>query len=173
MFTRSTLTARRAVGGIVFVAVVALAIAGYFNFVGGGRTSVPQVNMDADQVAIRGYDAVAYFTDGKATKGKGEFRNTWHGAHWLFASAAHRDLFAADPERYAPRYGGYCSLALALGAYSDADPEEWTIADGKLYLNLSEAVRDTWRKKREAYIVASEQNWNNHRDQLRIDANLR
>ena len=58
-------------------------------------------------VAIRGYDPVAYHTEGRALKGKKEFSHDWNDAIWRFASAENRDLFAADPERYAPQYGGY------------------------------------------------------------------
>jgi hypothetical protein len=85
------------------------------------------VNTDIFGVAIRGYDPVAYFTEGRARKGTRDFEVSWEGARWRFASAAHRDLFAADPERYAPQYGGHCSAALQAGQIASADPEAWII----------------------------------------------
>jgi YHS domain-containing protein len=66
-----------------------------------------EVNKTFFGVAIKGYDTVAYHTENRAVKGKSEFSYTWNDAKWYFASAQNRDLFAADPERYAPQYGGY------------------------------------------------------------------
>ena len=62
---------------------------------------------DSSGVAIKGYDTVAYFTEGRAIKGETEFALSWQDARWLFANARHRDLFAANPERYAPQFGGF------------------------------------------------------------------
>jgi YHS domain-containing protein len=66
-----------------------------------------KINSDMFGVAIKGYDTVAYFTEGRAVKGKSKFSYSWNDAEWYFASAENRDLFAADPEHYAPKYGGY------------------------------------------------------------------
>jgi YHS domain-containing protein len=66
-------------------------------------------------VAIEGYDTVAYFTDGKATRGSEEFAYDWLGVTWLFANAEHRDLFAEQPVQYAPQYGGHCAMGTAFG----------------------------------------------------------
>jgi len=65
------------------------------------------VNTNWHGVAVKGYDPVAYFTLGEPVKGKKEFEINWKGATWRFSAAAHRDLFAANPEKYAPQYGGY------------------------------------------------------------------
>ena len=66
-----------------------------------------RINTDSFGVAIRGYDTVAYHTEGRPVKGKNEIFYSWNDARWQFATAENRDLFVADPERYAPRYGGY------------------------------------------------------------------
>jgi YHS domain-containing protein len=66
-----------------------------------------EVNKTFFGVAIKGYDTVAYHTAGRAVKGKSKFSHTWNDAKWYFTSAENKDLFAADPERYAPQYGGY------------------------------------------------------------------
>ena len=66
-----------------------------------------KINTNWLGVAIKGYDPVAYFTEGRAVKGKKEFEYKWQDAKWRFSSAANRDKFAADPPAYAPKYGGY------------------------------------------------------------------
>ena len=88
-----------------------------------------------DNVAILGYDPVAYFTEGKAVKGSPEIGQKWLGATWHFASAAHRDAFISEPIRYAPQFGGFCALGTGIEeATANIDPEAWRIVDGKLYL---------------------------------------
>jgi YHS domain-containing protein len=85
-------------------------------------------------LAIRGYDPVAYFIDGKAARGQPEFEYEWDERRYRFSSAGHRELFKADPERYAPQFANYCAMSLALGEIVEADPENWLISDGKLYI---------------------------------------
>lgn len=110
-------------------------------------------------LAISGYDPVAYFTDGKAVPGSSDFTTTWKGATWRFASAAHRDQFVADPDRFAPQYGGYCAWAVAHGKTASIDPEAWKIVDGKLYLNYSKDVQAKWEKDVPGYITEADANW--------------
>lgn len=117
------------------------------------------VNITTDGVAIKGYDPVAYFTDMKPVQGSAEFEHLWNGAKWRFASAEHRDLFRADPEGYAPRYGGYCAYAVSQGRTADIDPEAWTVFEGRLYLNLSMEVRGLWEKDIREYIRKADENW--------------
>lgn len=105
-----------------------------------------RVNVDSNRIAIKGYDPVAYFTDHRPVKGRPELELAWHDARWLFASAAHRDRFAADPEKYSPRFGGFCALGIAMGGRFDIDPQQWSIVDGRLYLNYSREARDEWRE---------------------------
>lgn len=90
-------------------------------------------------VAIKGYDPVAYFTDGRATLGSEEITYKWLGAYWHFANEEHKQLFADNPTEYAPQYGGFCASGMGIhgGRTSDIDPEAWLIIDGKLYLNYS------------------------------------
>jgi hypothetical protein len=85
-------------------------------------------------LAIKGYDPVAYFTDGKPTPGRPQFEYEWDEHVWWFANAEHRDLFKADPVRYAPQFGNFCAMALSLGQIVIADPNNWLISDGKLYV---------------------------------------
>ena len=57
--------------------------------------------------AIDGYDPVAYFVSNAPAKGSKTYTHKWNGADWYFASVENRDLFVANPEKYAQRYGGY------------------------------------------------------------------
>jgi len=111
-------------------------------------------------VAIEGYDPVAYFTDGRATQGSEKFAYDWLGATWYFASTEHRDLFAEQPVSYAPQYGGHCSAGAAFGeSTANIDPEAWTIVDGKLYLQYSKAGVKNWERDRANMIAVADQKW--------------
>lgn len=96
--------------------------------------------------AIRGYDPVAYFTEGRPVEGDPGITHDWRGAVWRFASEENRARFAADPEAWAPQYGGWCAWAVSQGATASIDPEAWDVRDGKLYLNYSKSVQKTWRE---------------------------
>ncbi len=110
-------------------------------------------------VAINGYDPVAYFTAARPVKGKKAHRVMWKGAIWLFSSAANREAFEADPRRYAPRFGGYCSFAVSRGYTASTDPNAWRIHDGRLYLNYSLGVRDRWARDIPGNIALAEGHW--------------
>lgn len=121
--------------------------------------AMPAIAGEPDKVAIKGYDAVAYFTKGQPIKGKSEFEFDWNDAQWLFSNAAHRDMFASDPERYAPRFGDNCSMGLALGKLATANPEVWTIVDGKLYLYFSKGAADSFQQNTVENMKKAEANW--------------
>jgi YHS domain-containing protein len=120
---------------------------------------VDAVNKNGRGVALKGYDPVAYFNQGRPVKGAAEFSHGWMGATWYFSSSANRDLFAADPERYAPQFGGYCAWAVSNGYTADVDPEAWKIVDGKLYLNYSKSVQKMWERELVERIEAGHRNW--------------
>ncbi len=170
MGTSSHLTSRPAFfvyGAIVIVAAVIVG-AMFVSPLFSEKRQFADYNVDSDTVAIHGYDTVAYFTEGKPVQGSGDFEQVWQDSRWQFASATNRDLFTANPDRYAPQYGGYCALGLAVGEYADADPNAWTIVDGKLYLNKTVAYRDeAWRKAPKAYVASADYNWENNRVELR------
>jgi len=124
----------------------------------------PTAPADETRVSISGYDPVAYFTDGKPVPGSNEFEYVWHDARWRFASATHRDLFAEDPEHYAPQYDGYCAMGVAdvavFGPHKDTvDPEAWAIVDGKLYLTHTRYTMDRWRPNLAENIKRADTNW--------------
>lgn len=124
-----------------------------------GFSRAGEVNTNWRGLAIKGYDPVAYFTDGRPVEGTSDFEHEWNGATWRFASAAHRDLFAADPGKYAPQYGGYCAWAVSQNKKAPIDPEAWRIVEGKLYLNYSLKVQKTWEVDIPGFIKLGDANW--------------
>lgn len=110
-------------------------------------------------VAIDGYDTVAYFEGGRPVQGSSKFQIEWQGAKWRFTSAEHRDRFQQEPEKYAPRYGGYCAYQVAMGELVGADAEIWRIEDGKLYLFYNDEARGKWLKDIPGFIAKAEKNW--------------
>jgi len=121
--------------------------------------AIDPVYANAEGLAIRGIDPVAYFTDGHPVEGSSAYTFEWMGATWRFASAEHRALFEADPTKYAPQYGGYCAYAVSQGQTASSDPEAWTIVEGKLYLNYSPGVKRVWLGRRDAYIKQADARW--------------
>jgi len=114
------------------------------------------------KLSTSGYDPVAYFTDGKPTQGKAEIEYLWHKLAWRFASPAHRDLFAKDPDHYAPQYDGYCALGVAVddAEHKDTiDPQAWAIVDGKLYLVHNQYWLQVWQEKAEEHIKQANKDW--------------
>jgi len=102
-------------------------------------------------VAIHGYDPVAYFTQGRAVQGSPEYSYVWAEAEWHFADQAHRDLFAEDPERYAPQYGGYCAWAVSNRSLADIDPNAW--------LNYNNRLNRRFVSDLPARIQQADENW--------------
>ena len=124
-----------------------------------GKDLVEGVNKARNGLAVKGYDTVAYQQQGKAVKGNPAFAAQHDGANYLFTSAANRDAFTADPERYAPQFGGYCAWAVGHGYTADIDPEAWHVADGKLYLNYNKSVQGMWLKDKAKWIGEAVRNW--------------
>lgn len=115
-----------------------------------------------EDVAIKGYDTVAYFQAGKAIKGNESFTFQWHNLTWHFLTKENRDLFAASPEKYAPQYDGYCAWAMTEERKAITDPDVWKIVDGKLYLNCSMAAYEKWSKDIPGNIKKADTNWLKH-----------
>lgn len=124
------------------------------------QAAQPEINVGGySKHAIHGHDPVAYFKAGKPVEGQADFELTYKGAKWLFASAENRDLFKADPQSYAPQYGGHCAYAASRGYIADADPVAWRIYNGKLYLNYNLQVKRLWENDVDGNIVKGDANW--------------
>lgn len=128
-------------------------------FVLAGTAVAGELNLNFQGVAIQGYDPVAYFTDNKPVPGKPDITAAHDGAIYRFASAEHRSLFEADPAKYVPQYGGYCAYGAAQGYNAPVEPEQFTVADGKLYLNYNADVRKRWDADRGSYISKADAYW--------------
>lgn len=110
-------------------------------------------------LAVSGYDPVAYFDEGRPVEGRSDFQYDWKGATWRFSNAENLAAFKADPEAYAPQYGGYCAWAVSQGYTASADPNAWRIVEGKLYLNYSKSVQSTWEQDVPGNISKADANW--------------
>ncbi len=110
-------------------------------------------------IALEGYDPVAYFTQGRAVRGKPAHELRWDGVLWRFASAQHLESFSEAPERYAPQYGGYCALGVAVGKYRRGDPRVFAVVDDKLYINFSSRIHARWEQRQQGFIRRADQQW--------------
>lgn len=126
--------------------------------------SAQAVNTDKDGVAANGYDLVAYFTENDPVSGSPKISVTHAGATYRFSSEANRDLFAAEPEKYLPLYGGYCAYGVANGYKVKTDPDAFSIVDGKLYLNYSTGVQRRWKQDIAGYVAKADSNWRTIKD---------
>jgi YHS domain-containing protein len=117
------------------------------------------LNLDKSGVAIQGHDPVAFFTDGKPVKGKPEFPARHNGALYYFASKEHRDLFKAEPEKYEPVFGGYCAYGVSRNKLVEIDVDAFQIVDGRLLLQYSKGVRDTFNQDSKGNLSKAETNW--------------
>ena len=137
---------------------VILFIGGIIATAGSLFAQQPEI-FKTDGNAIRGYDAVAFFTVGKPVKGESQFTYHWKETDWRFANKKNLELFKANPENFAPQYGGYCAYGTAGGHKAPTDPVTWTIIDGKLYFNYSSDVKKMWIKDTPGYIKKADENW--------------
>jgi len=132
-----------------------------------GMSSAGEINKGYfGNVAIKGYDPVAYFTEQRAVKGSENFSYTWLGAEWKFSSQTHKKLFSENPVQYAPQYGGHCSDGISYGSTTtNIDPQAWRIIDGKLYLNYDQGAAIEIEEI-DGQIARAEQNWPEIRTRL-------
>ena len=119
------------------------------------------MSVDDNDVTLHGYDTVAYFTQGKPVKGSEQYSATYKNAIYHFSSEENRDLFKGNPTKYAPQFGGYCGMGVALEKKLDIDPNAFTIVDKKLYMNLNMAVRKKWSEDISGNIKTANANWVN------------
>jgi YHS domain-containing protein len=111
-------------------------------------------------LGAKGYDPVAYFIETRAVEGKADYETNWGGVTWRFASDKNRDAFKANPERYAPQFGAFCSWGVSQGKLFDVDPiNAWKIVDYKLYLNFNPQIHEIWEKDAAGFISKAVANW--------------
>ena len=118
-----------------------------------------EVNANSNDLAIKGYDTVSYFTKGAPTKGSDKFTAAYNGAIYQFSTADNRDIFQSEPSKYAPQYGGFCAFGVTMNKKFDTDPTAWHIRGDKLYLNLNKDVQKKWVTDIPGYIETAQTNW--------------
>lgn len=144
-----------------------LALAGLLLSLTAISASAQSVNLDKAKVGLYGYDAVAYQTESAARKGSPEYSATHDGGTYYFATAANRDAFVANPDKYLPAYGGYCAYGVSRGHKVKVDPEAYRVVDGKLYLNYDKGVQKQWLQDIPGNIAKAETNWPGLKDKPR------
>ncbi len=128
--------------------------------VGRAASAAEIVNATAAGIAIDSFDTVAYFELGRPVKGRADYSVVYKGVRWLFATPEHRNTFAADPESYAPKFNGFCAVAVSEGTAAEVDfVNGWTIVDGALFLNWSAAVNQIFLTELSVRLPASRRNW--------------
>ncbi|HVE55375.1 MAG TPA: YHS domain-containing (seleno)protein [Pyrinomonadaceae bacterium] len=140
-----------------FILFLILSIAGF----SACTTSegVKKINTTAENIAIKGFDTVAYFSAEKAIEGNPQYSFIWNGAKWYFSSAENMEKFKAAPEQFAPQFGGYCAWAVSKGYTANGDPNAWKVVDGKLYLNYNQQVKEKWEAEQQKLIEDGKKNW--------------
>ena len=118
-----------------------------------------ETSTDDNDVILAGHDAVAYFTDSKPVLGSSEYTAQYQGAIYRFSSESNRALFNANPEKYAPAYGGYCALGTSFGKKFEVDGKAFEIVDGQLYVNKNRKIYQTWKTDITGNLVKSDANW--------------
>ncbi len=143
-----------------FIAFMMAAMA-TFAVVGAAEAADPvrTSNVSDHQLALKGYDAVAYFDAGAPTAGKSRFTLKHKGVEYRFVNATNRDKFAKNPSRYEPQYGGFCAFGASVGLKLEVDPEAFEIVDDKLYLNNSHDIHNIWLENPDGRIKAANKNW--------------
>lgn len=148
-----------------FLVQAAIAAASYGRWAARPSVAAEEGNAATPRVAIEGYDPVAYFTDGRPVKGSAALSFPFDEAVYYFANAEHQKMFAADPDRYAPQFSGYCTAALSMGMKLEADPEAWAISNGKLYVFHSKKGSSLFAEDPAGMIAKAQANLTTLKDQ--------
>lgn len=141
------------------VIVLGLALAAFTPAAPAFADQRPVYTAPLSNVGVSGYDVVAYFTDGRPVRGATQFRTTYQNVEYRFASAEHLAAFRANPARYLPQYGGYCAWAVSQGYTASANPNNWRIVDGRLFLNYNSEIQQRWEQDIPGHVRSADANW--------------
>ncbi len=155
----------RQIGKQILTIVAWLILAGAADAAG----APPVVTDPLTGVAIEGYDPVTYFIEREPRQGVPDYEYVWSGVSWYFVSAANRDVFARNPEVYAPQYGGHCLMSLSRGYLSDGKPRLYVIEALKLYFFYSTANRDAFLMSKAETLKLAGDNWGNLSNGLPVE----
>ncbi|MBC8284027.1 MAG: YHS domain-containing protein [Nitrospinae bacterium] len=144
--------------GTRFFAAIALVVGLFAN---GAIAGMERNGTEISSPVMGGYDPVSYFNAGKPMRGNGYNAVTHEGGTYLFATKENKKMFEANPEKYAPQFGGYCAYGVAVGKKFYSDPTIWKVVDGKLYLNLDKNIQKKWNADMNGHIRKAHSNWRN------------
>ncbi|MDA0707723.1 MAG: YHS domain-containing (seleno)protein [Proteobacteria bacterium] len=151
---------------LVISLIVVSILGGYYYYLINQLYQATGVIFNTDKnIAINGYDTVAYFIEKKPTLGAPEFQTVWEGSNWYFSNSQNRDSFIKNPEQYMPQFGGYDPYSVTQGYSNPSNPEYYTIYAGMLYLHYSDTAKQYWNDKRAENMLQATSNWN----YLRLD----
>jgi hypothetical protein len=119
---------------------------------------------DAPRLALKGYDPVAYFTERRPVQGNPKFEFTWDAVRYRFASDQHMSMFRSDPDRYAPQFAGMCTIGMSRGMKAEANPENWLISDGRLFVFVPSNGPARFQANPQDVVAAAERNWERLKD---------
>ena len=153
------MSTRRNVLKLLAGAAIVGSVAGSIDVLAQVRAAAQTNPPATDRIALKGYDPVAYFTSSTPTPGVAEYNYVHDGVRYFFANARHRDLFKANPDKYAPQFGGFCSYGTAQGYKVSTQPDAFSVVDGKLYLNYNREVVKIWKQDVPGNISKAEENW--------------
>jgi YHS domain-containing protein len=150
--------------GSLFFALVSLTVVMLANGASAEMGKMSKMNKMSNGTEISapvmgGYDPVSYFKMGKPMRGSGYHTATYNGGTYLFANKENKGKFMANPEKYAPQFGGYCAYGVSVGKKFYSDPNIWKIVDGKLYLNLDKNIQKKWNEDISGHITKADSNW--------------
>lgn len=152
---------------LIISAFVAVSFGGFSFYLAKQDYVADSVIFDTDKnIAIYGYDTVAYYNEDKPVLGNESFQANWAGSIWYFSSLENRDLFAAKPENYAPQYGGYDPVGISEGYTNPTDPQLYTVLAGRLFLHYSASYKEYWQAERAKTMILANSNWTYLRAQL-------
>ena len=117
------------------------------------------------QIAISGYDPVAYFTQAKAIEGSRNISYEYQGIIYYFSTESNKEQFKKSPASFEPQYGGWCAYAMgSSGEKVEIDPATFKIINGKLYLFYNKFFNNTlksWNKEEAKLKAKADTNWTN------------
>lgn len=145
---------------LLFVVFVLFALSG---FAQKASKRMTRFNLEKN-VAIQGYDPVAYFKQGKALKGRKEITATYEGVVYYFSMPGNKEYFLRNPSKFEPQYGGWCAFAMGdSNEKVSVNPETYKIINGKLYLFYNAFFNNTlkiWNKNESGLMMKADSNWN-------------
>jgi YHS domain-containing protein len=145
---------------VVMAAALAGAAAGSIGALAEGRAVAQAMTpVGTERLGLKGYDPVAYFTLSRPTPGVTQYEYVYDGVRYRFVNAQHLEMFKANPDKYAPQFGGSCTMNMSAGVRREADPTVWVISNGNLYVFAGASGAERFRQNPELAMSRAAENW--------------